>query len=633
MPAFAPPDGQAETGAQTSPGPSAAALPVLSGYPEPRPQLKQDRIASPALRRRAKVADAEKRDWCGCTALMRACETGPYESVDALLQSGANVNAVSKKRNTALIFASTQSDPRIVRLLITHGANIEAHNNLGETALALAVEHQRRDVAAVLLEHGANAENALPPRRDLMRLAIHGGDVQIARMLMRAGLRLKLTLTQRHQEPDETLICTALERGDREMGLFLLGLGVAASESAFVLAVEKDFRDCVALLCSNGMSPDIRTRQGVPVLHVASEKGYTGMVQLLCDAGAQVNQLGANGATALIVAARFGHVDIMRCLLAAGAHGTHTFIVWIAERLNSFLTPAQVSSGVNLPYSISALKYAVLNKNMEAIELLLPLAKCMLQIDEDLFAAAFQTPHPDSEIIDRLLFAAHKIRFLHFADTIDRVLFTVRDTNLMKEKKAVIKSLCFDAGYSHRVATTIFSVMEHVSDGLATMSARNQNSPMARMLFAAHVLETHQDLHTLSRGQLNIDALQARKLIEYGAAFFKDKMSRVPKLLAGIVPGTDAEVVSQMLLEKTGLDVSLGARFYLVADSFEWIFAPDDTIWADDMVVDSLFDSDLSAALQDDGLITLLESIESDDLRTYMNAQIRTIRLALERLL
>lgn len=78
----------------------------------------------------------------GITPLHFACGIGPehlvdetYDTVKYLLTSGANVNLVTSRHDTALHWASKFSNEQVVQLLLQYHSNVNARNNLHYTPL------------------------------------------------------------------------------------------------------------------------------------------------------------------------------------------------------------------------------------------------------------------------------------------------------------------------------------------------------------------------------------------------------------------------------------------------------------------------------------------------------------------
>ena len=107
----------------------------------------------------------------GCTPLILAAlyKNGP--AVRYLISRGANVNAVSKDKNTPLLAACLldgkhKPDPAIVSLLLSRGANIQARDYWGKTPLHLAAFSGSLPCVKILVQRGAKINclsNTLSP--------------------------------------------------------------------------------------------------------------------------------------------------------------------------------------------------------------------------------------------------------------------------------------------------------------------------------------------------------------------------------------------------------------------------------------------------------------------------------------
>ncbi len=86
-----------------------------------------------------------------------AVRSADIARVKALLASGANVNALDERGQTALINAVIWGNVEIARLLIQRGAELNHTAALRLTALYLAVIRKRPDFVKILVEAGADA--------------------------------------------------------------------------------------------------------------------------------------------------------------------------------------------------------------------------------------------------------------------------------------------------------------------------------------------------------------------------------------------------------------------------------------------------------------------------------------------
>ena len=101
---------------------------------------------------------ATRRSADGFTALHYAAFFGGADVVDALLDAGADPNAVAENASQVrpLHSAAAARDAAAARRLLAAGADPDARQAGGHTALHAAAQHDDADLAAALLRHGAD---------------------------------------------------------------------------------------------------------------------------------------------------------------------------------------------------------------------------------------------------------------------------------------------------------------------------------------------------------------------------------------------------------------------------------------------------------------------------------------------
>jgi hypothetical protein len=92
------------------------------------------------------------KEWLDATA------AGDTHRVGALLDAGANIDALDNHSQTALMNAAHRGDAVLVRLLVARGANLNHTAKYRLTALMLAVINDRVDVVRTLVAAGADRE-------------------------------------------------------------------------------------------------------------------------------------------------------------------------------------------------------------------------------------------------------------------------------------------------------------------------------------------------------------------------------------------------------------------------------------------------------------------------------------------
>lgn len=168
------------------------------------------------------VSDLEKVNAAGDTAVLVAARAGDLDALLALVQAGANVNAMDRKRRDVLNIAITTQNPALAELALSLGA---------DPTMVTSVY----DGAAIIYGSAKGA-------------------VEIVRMLTQAGAPVNRV---------NNLGWTAL------LEVAILGDG------------SKDYRDIAAMLIASGADPAIRDRDGRTAFDHAQAKGHAALARIL----------------------------------------------------------------------------------------------------------------------------------------------------------------------------------------------------------------------------------------------------------------------------------------------------------------------------------------------------------------
>ena len=103
----------------------------------------------------AAAADVNVRDRWGNSVLGSAVEQGDAAIVRAIIQAGANLDAVSGGR-TPLVLATVKQNTELVHMLLDAGANVDARDIYKFTALMEAAIRPNKQIISTLLTAGAN---------------------------------------------------------------------------------------------------------------------------------------------------------------------------------------------------------------------------------------------------------------------------------------------------------------------------------------------------------------------------------------------------------------------------------------------------------------------------------------------
>lgn len=269
-------------------------------------------------------ADINAQDMQGNTPLGRALESPSIDMLKTLI-TPKNVLSKDSDGQTPLHIAIIKDSPfEYIQYLIDSGADVNARNKNGDSVLYLAVKKNKKDVGDVLLSRNAdifatNTENNSP-----LRIALtEGGEVQDWLITSRTlNIVDGSGNTPLHYAAEWNL-------KDALSSLIQKGANVNAvnsnGESALFSAVKADSPEIIQLLVENGIITDTRsnlTRDhlGNTPLHYAVKWNSLNAAQSIISLGFDVNSQNLSGKTALSDSARSGKIEMTQLLIQFGAN-------------------------------------------------------------------------------------------------------------------------------------------------------------------------------------------------------------------------------------------------------------------------------------------------------------------------
>ena len=250
-------------------------------------------------------ADINATDKAGWTALHSTIAMSHWETAEALIAAGAEVNTRRKEillNTTPLMDAAARGSSSTVKALLAAGADVNAATTLGTTALIYAASDGNADVVRLLLDAGADV-HARNDRNNALSAALWSSHTEVSQLLRAAGATLNL--------PE------AAQSGDTERVQQLIPTATAESLGlALVRAAEGKHAEIVAHLLAAGANVNTQDEDGNTALHDVARWGHTVIVAQLLTAGADANIHNDDRETAFWLAVWAGRTEILRMLLA-----------------------------------------------------------------------------------------------------------------------------------------------------------------------------------------------------------------------------------------------------------------------------------------------------------------------------
>ena len=259
----------------------------------------------------------------GWTPLLLAARESCVKCVDVLAAAGADVNIVDPEQHTALIVALINGHYDVAGRLIDHGADLDMQDQVGQTALWAAVD-----------AHTMPDSNRPPPTEMFDKLT--AWDIVVK--LVEKGAAVDVPLRQR------VPYRTKIDRGaDGVLG---------AGTTPLLRAAKTGDAKVVKLLLEHGANPKAVVGRGITSILLAanvgtSESDRTGRrkteaeaietIRLLMKAGADIKAADGQGRTAAHGAALWGFTEVIRFLHENG--------VDLTRKDSRGLTPLQTALG------------------------------------------------------------------------------------------------------------------------------------------------------------------------------------------------------------------------------------------------------------------------------------------------
>ncbi|KAG9645619.1 purine and uridine phosphorylase, partial [Aureobasidium melanogenum] len=262
----------------------------------------------------------DQSDEDGRTALYWASELSHDKTVQMLLDSGADVNAVGGLYGNALLAASYKGCDKIVQMLLDRGADVNVQDGRYGNALQAASAEGFDKTVHMLLDSGADVNAGGGQYGGALQAASYRGYDKVVQMLLDRGTDVNT------QGGHYGNALQAASRGGHEKMVQMLldsGADVNARGGEYGTALQaasyEGYDKIVQVLLDSGIDVNSQSEEYGSALQAASAEDHDKIVQMLLFHGVQADALDNQGRTALHLAARGGHVELFQYLLAQGA--------------------------------------------------------------------------------------------------------------------------------------------------------------------------------------------------------------------------------------------------------------------------------------------------------------------------
>lgn len=317
-------------------------------------------------------ANVNAHDADGQTSLMVAAGRGATGTVQLLLSKGADINAKDKNGRTAFLWATSCPPDRFglvqtlsdtAEALLTRGADITTSDAEGKTALMWAAMHGYEPILRSLVANNVPLDAQDKEGNTALLFAVSNDHIDLVRVLLKSNAAVDMQNAE-----GKTPLMAAANSNYLDIARALLAKNVDPNikdkdgRTALMWAVNSGSLDIAQALLAKGADVTVKTHGGRDALMIAALKGQAEIIPTLLSKGADINATDENGKTALMWAANEAHLPSVQALLAKGAgvnvtdNEGRSALVWAA---------AQDYIDADVERSLEEITQALLAKNAD----------------------------------------------------------------------------------------------------------------------------------------------------------------------------------------------------------------------------------------------------------------------------
>ncbi|TRY67514.1 hypothetical protein TCAL_06427 [Tigriopus californicus] len=253
------------------------------------------------------------------------------QTVNLLIENGANVNAVDKYKLTALHHAAIRGNETAIQCLLeAKDIEREPRDIQDSTPLHLAATYNNYNVAQLLLRKKANPRSYDKDRRTPLHEACLEGHFSIARLILNEserefGQNYVSNIMRDKDDEGSTPLLLAVGSGRAEIVKMLMQRNdnVNTRNKMLVCPVHSAARtgdlEILKILVKNNAHLNVRNALQQTPLFLAAATNNLDVIDYLVESGASINLWDQEGVTPMAVACIEGHLEAVKLLLNHGA--------------------------------------------------------------------------------------------------------------------------------------------------------------------------------------------------------------------------------------------------------------------------------------------------------------------------
>jgi ankyrin repeat protein len=294
-------------------------------------------------------ADLHAKDINGWTALHHYARIGQLKIVEMLILQGAQINELTMDGQTPLILSCSFKSfmqKETVQFLLQNGADISMKDGQGASALDYAKSESCHEIVALLCDADSTNLEIAKNQALYLKQEIHGQTITV---------ELSNDINEVIMEDGFTRLHCAANEGFVQITKQLIAFGASLNcqdkqgNTPLHYAIEKNNNDIAKMLLEAGANHSIKNQEGLCALHNSAIKNDVEMVKILIKYGAYVDELTDDSETPLMLAALHNAENAVQVLLDNHAN------VNLRDEFNGW----------------TALHHAICSKDINIIDLLL----------------------------------------------------------------------------------------------------------------------------------------------------------------------------------------------------------------------------------------------------------------------